>query len=156
MENLRLEEEKIIQDTRNFFKLKKQKNYTIIKDIRNIYRLEKEIKVIKDRIFTDIKNLFGHEEENYYKPLIINDFWSINYIEYESNSDRNKTLLVEEYLNKIRPYLKDIMNNLKKSGTWKTQLIIANNFISTIDNDEERVIHSKSDINIDNKIIWNQ
>ena len=143
MENLRLEEEKIIQDTRNFFKLKKQKNYTIIKDIRNIYRLEKEIKVIKDRIFTDIKNLFGHEEENYYKPLIINDFWSINYIEYESNSDRIKTLLVEEYLNKIRPYLKDIMNNLKKSGTWKTQLIIANNFISSIDNDEERVIHSK-------------
>ena len=143
MENLRLEEEKIIQDTRNFFKLKKQKKYTIIKDIRNIYRLEKEIKVIKDRIFTDIKNLFGHEEENYYKPLIINDFWSINYIEYESNSDRNKTLLVEEYLNKIRPYLKDIMNNLKKSGTWKTQLIIANNFISSIDNDEERVIHSK-------------
>ena len=41
MENLRLEEEKIIQDTRNFFKLKKQQNYTIIKDIRNIYRLEK-------------------------------------------------------------------------------------------------------------------
>ena len=156
MENLRLEEEKIIQDTRNFFKLKKQQNYTIIKDIRNIYRLEKEIKLIKDRVFTGIKNLFGHEEENYYKPLIINDFWSISYIEYESNSDRNKTLLVEEYLNKIRPYLKDIMNNLKKSGTWKTQLIIANNFISTIDNDEERVIHSKSDINIDNKIIWNQ
>ena len=43
---------------------------------------------------------------------------------------------VEEYLNKIRPYLKDI-NNLKKSGMWKIQLSIANNFISSIDNDEE-------------------
>ena len=32
---------------------------------------------------------------------------------YESNSERNKTLPVEEYLNKIRPYLKDIINNLK-------------------------------------------
>ena len=27
----------------------------------------------------------------------------------------NKTLSVEEYLNKIRPYLKDIINDLKKS-----------------------------------------
>ena len=28
---------------------------------------------------------------------------------------------------------------------WKIQLTIANNFISSIDNDEERVMHSKSD-----------
>ena len=37
------------------------------------------------------------------------------------------------------------MNNLKKSDTWKIQLAIANNFISSIDNDEEHVMHSKSD-----------
>ena len=36
-------------------------------------------------------------------------------------------------------------NNLKKSNTWKIQLTIANSFISSIDNDEERVMHSKSD-----------
>ena len=36
------------------------------------------------------------------------------------------------------------MNNLEKSDTWKIQLIIANNFISSI-YDEERVMHSKSD-----------
>ena len=48
-------------------------------------------------------------------------------IKYKSNSDRNKTLSVEEYIKKIRPYLKDI-NNLKKSDTWKIQLKIANNF----------------------------
>ena len=41
------------------------------------------------------------------------NFWSNNYIEYESNSAGNKTLSVEEYLNEIRPYLKDIINNLK-------------------------------------------
>ena len=34
------------------------------------------------------------------------------------------------------------MNNLKKSDTQKIQLAIANNFISSIDNDEERVMHS--------------
>ena len=53
-------------------------------------------------------------------------------------------LSAEEYLNKIRPYLKDIVNNLKESGRWKIQLIIANNFISSIYNDEEHVMHSKS------------
>ena len=31
---------------------------------------------------------------------------------------------VKEYLNKIRPYLKDIINNLKKYDTWKIQLTI--------------------------------
>ena len=81
--------------------------------------------------------------ENYYKPLRESNFWSNNYIEYESNGDRNKILSLEEYLNKIRPYLKDIINNLKKSDTWKIQLIIANNYISSLNNDEEHVIHSK-------------
>ena len=41
----------------------------------------------------------------------------------------------------MSPYLKDI---IKKSDTWKIQLIIANNFISSRDNDEKRVLHSKS------------
>ena len=36
-------------------------------------------------------------------------------IEYEIYSDRHKTLSVEEHLNKIRLYLKDIINNLTKS-----------------------------------------
>ena len=44
----------------------------------------------------------------------------------------------------IKPYLKDIINNLKKFNSWKTQLTIAYNFISSIDNDEDRVMDSKS------------
>ena len=54
-------------------------------------------------------------------------------------------LSVEEYLNKIRSYLKDIINNIKKSGTWKIQLTMAITYIPSIDNDEERIMHSKSD-----------
>ena len=137
MESLSLEEENIIKYIRNLFILKK--------DIRKL-RQEKETKAIKDRILRDIKNLFEYEkEENYHKPVRVSNFWIGNYIEYKSNGDRNKTLLVEEYLNKIRPYLKDIINNLKKSDTWKIQLIIANSFVSSLDNDGERVIHLKSD-----------
>ena len=52
---------------------------------------------------------------------------------------------LKDILNKIKPYLKDIINNLKKSDTWKIQLTITNNFISSIDNEEERLMHSKSD-----------
>ena len=65
MGNIRCEEENIlIKDVRNLFRLKKL-NYTVIKDIRNIFRLEKETKAIKDRILRDIKNLFGHKGEKY-------------------------------------------------------------------------------------------
>ena len=87
------------------------------------------MKVIKDRILRDVRNLFELEEENYYKSARVSNFWTNNYIEYESKGDRNKTLSVEKYLHKIRPYSKDIINNLKKSGTQRIQLIIAINFL---------------------------
>ena len=91
----------------------------MIKDIRNLFKREKETKAIKDRVLRDTKNLFEYEEEeNYYESVRVSNFWSNNCIEYDSNSDRNKIISVEKYLNKISPYLKDI-NNLKKSDTWK-------------------------------------
>ena len=52
---------------------------------------------------------------------------------------------LEQYLNKIRPYFRDIINYLKKSDTQKIQLTITVNFISSKDNDKERDMHSKSD-----------
>ena len=68
--------------------------------MRNIFRLKKENEAIKDRLTRDIRVLFD-QEEDYYKPVRVGDFWSENYIEYGSNEDRNKTLSTEEYLNKI-------------------------------------------------------
>ena len=55
---------------------------------------------------------------------------------------------VEEHLNEIKPYLKDIINDLKKSGTCRIQLTmtIIFDFISfKYDNDEENVMHLKND-----------
>ena len=75
----------------------------------------------------------------------VNNFWSNNYIKYESNADSNKTLSVKEYLNKIIPYSKHIINNLKKSDAWKNQLTIAYSFISSTDNVEGRVMYLKND-----------
>ena len=56
MENPRFEEEKIIKDIRNFFRLDKELNDTAIKDIKAFFRIKK-IKGIKDIIFRD-NNLF--------------------------------------------------------------------------------------------------
>ena len=47
-ESLNLEEENIIKDIRNLFRLKKELNYTVIEYIINLFRTEKETKAIKE------------------------------------------------------------------------------------------------------------
>ena len=44
-------------------------------------------------VLRNIKNVFEYEkeEENYCKPVRLNNFWSNNYIEHKSNSDKNNT-----------------------------------------------------------------
>ena len=123
MENPRSEEEEKIKNIRNLFRLKQEQNNTEIKDIRNLFRLKKEVKGITDIVLRNIKNLFEYEkkEQSYYKRVRVNNFWSNGYIEYKSNSDKNRILSVEEYLDKIRPCLKDIIT---ESETLKIQLPI--------------------------------
>ena len=126
--------------------MKKEIDGTAIKDIKNLFRLKKENKIIKDRILSDIRIFFElEEEENHYKPIRVSNFWSNNYVEYESKGDSNKTPSVEEYLSRIELFLKEIINNLKKSYTWKIQLTITVTFISAKDNDEVHIMRLKSD-----------
>ena len=56
------EDEKIFNDIKNLFRLKKWLNYTVIKDIRNPFRWGKETERIQDRILRNIKNLSEHEK----------------------------------------------------------------------------------------------
>ena len=61
---------------------------------------------------------------------------------------------MKNIFNKIRPKLKDLINKLKKFDTWIIQLTRAVKFMSSKDNDEERVMHLKShsiEIMINNK-----
>ena len=62
MESLSFEQENIIKDIRNLFRLKQELNYTAIgiKNITNLFRIEKETNTIKDyleilRIFLSMK-----------------------------------------------------------------------------------------------------
>ena len=95
-------------------------------------------------IIRDIRTLFEQEEEYYYKTVIISKVWN-DYIKYESNTDRNKNVSVKEYLNVVKLYLKDMITNLQITDTWKIQLTIAINIISSEDIDEQCVMHSKSE-----------
>ena len=46
----------------------------------------------------------------------IGNAFSSNYIEYNSNGEKHKSLSIKEYLNMIRPYLNGITNYYKTQG----------------------------------------
>ena len=85
------------------------------------FEKKKEIneRLIKHRTMKDIRRLFEQQEQDYYKPKRVNNFSNNNHIEYESNGDKNRNLSLDEYLNKIEPYLRNIIIDLPNSGTWK-------------------------------------
>ena len=68
-------------------------------------------------------------------------------MKYERFDGRNKSPSVKEYLDKIKPFLRDIIN-LQKFNTWKIHLAITINFMFSKNIYEEHVMHSKSDYRI--------
>ena len=73
-------------------------------------------------------------------------------MKYESIDDRNKSPSVKEYLDKIKPFLRDMIINLQKFNTWKIHLAITINFMFSKNIYEEHVMHSKSDYKI--YVLW--
>ena len=55
-----------------------------------------------------------------------------------------KKVSLKEYLDKIKPFSRDIIINLKKSDAWKIQLAIALKFIISKDVDGDHEVHSNS------------
>ena len=79
----------------------------------------------------------------------------------EKIKKKGKNLSIKKYLNMVRPYLSDIINDHKTQGKWrihsgnkiiehktqsewKIQLTMAINFISSKDSNETRTMHTKS------------
>ena len=73
-----------------------------------------------DKILRGTRTLF-EPEEDYYEPLRIGNAFNSNYIEHESNGDKDRKLTINEYLDKIRPYLNNMIKDLKIQGEWKIQ-----------------------------------
>ena len=83
----------------------------------------------KYRGIKDIEGLFDLSiDKDYYKQIITKGSLNNGYIQYESREDKDKTLSINEYLDIIRPYLEDIINDHKTQGEWRIQLTTAINF----------------------------
>ena len=163
---------------RNLYEIDNEKNLFVLK-IKEIKRnlLELEENPFKPRKYYDydeteckgIKNVKGlfhlPIDGDYYKPLITNGAFNNRYIQYESKGNKDKILTPSEYLDMIRPYLSDIINNHKTHGEWrihsgntitqhktqsewKIQLTMAIHFICFKGSDESRTMHAKSDVEI--------
>ena len=65
-------------------------------------------------------------------------------MEHESRGDKDNNLSLEQYLNIIRPYLRDMIDNHKTHSEWKIQLVMKITFVSSLDADEIRIMHTKS------------
>ena len=74
-----------------------------------------------DRIIRDIRILFKQEDDgDYFIPKIVSTFLNNNYIECKINGNRNRNLSLDESVNKIKPYFRDIIINLQISDGCKS------------------------------------
>ena len=55
-------------------------------------------------------------EKDHYEPKKAVSAFNSNNIKYESIEDKDKNLLIKEYIDIIRPYLSDIINNHQAQG----------------------------------------
>ena len=78
-----------------------------------------------------------------YKPILISTGFNNNYLEY--GSEGSNSLNFTEYLDLIKPYLEDLINEKKNKGEWKLQLTAKISFVSLKpDSDETRLMHTRS------------
>ena len=161
---------------KGFYDIKIQRNLSTpeIKEIeKNLIELEKSLYDFKKQHnyhdneykgIRGIKRLLNQFDKYYFKLIkTINSFISkSNYIEYKSKGDKDKKLSPNEYLNMIRPYLSDMINDHKtpmdlkvqsrnevidyetQLGEWKMPLTMRINFISSKDSEETCTMHTKS------------
>ena len=85
------------------------------------------------------------EKKDVYKPIKISGAFSDNYAECKSDSKKDKSVSIKNYLDKIREHLRKMINDKKKSGEWKIQLIMKINSISSKNYNDVRDMYSKSD-----------
>ena len=120
----------------NYCEFKNRVNKQLIKHFKKLRDTKKSMYLDDDddddddaeyKEITDLELLFDEIDENdYYKPILVESFYEDGYKEYESRGDMNKSLSIEEYLDKIIPYLKELIDNHKaienSSQEWEFPL----------------------------------
>ena len=84
-------------------------------------------------------------EKDYYEPKEIKGVFDDSYILYESRGNKDAKLVLWEYFDKIRLYLKDMIDDYKFKGEWKIQITMRIIFIFFTDKNGTQVMHTKSD-----------
>ena len=113
---------------------------TYLKKLNNDF---KKLQKYQDNITFGLDYLFN--EEDYYKPTEVKSAFDGSCILYESRGDKDAKLTLYEYFDKIKPYLKDMIDDYKSKGEWKIQITMRIIFISFIDKNETQVMHTKND-----------
>ena len=89
------------------------------------------------------------DDDDDYKPTLVRSYFDENYKYYESRVDKDKKLSTEQYLDMIKPYLSDLINENKaienNFNEWKIQINMHVNFVSSNDTGEIRTIFVWSD-----------
>ena len=57
--------------------------------------------------------MYSDIHEDYYRPMKVNNAFNDDYIEHESNRDKDKISSVKEDLDMISQYISDVINNHK-------------------------------------------
>ena len=80
-----------------------------------------------------------------YKRTKIYGTFDDSYVEYKSDSNKDKSISITRYLNNITEHLRKLINDKSKKGEWKIKLITKINFISSRNFIESRDMYSKFD-----------
>ena len=108
-------------------------------DLRKLQKYQDNATYGLDYLFNELN------EEDYYEPKEIRSAFDGSYTLYESRGDKDNMLAIYKYFDKIKPYLKDMIDDYKSKGEWKIQLVMRVIFVSFIDKNETQVMHTKSD-----------
>ena len=144
-----------IENKRNLSDEEKEKIYdNLVELVNKLNKKEKYRYHDRDDLdyhgIRDIENLFDADNnEDYYKPILVKSSFKENYKYYESRGDKDKKLSIEQYLDMIKPYLSDLINENKaienNFNKWKIQIKMHVNFVSSNDTGEICTIFVLSD-----------
>ena len=140
----------------NFLKQKEQngsltdKQKNVLKNIgrylKKLNNNRKKLQKYEDNITCGLDYLLNEvNEEDYYKPREVKSAFDGSYVLYESKRDKDKMPVIYEYFDKIKPYLKDMVDDYKSKGEWKIQSVMRMIFMPFIDKNETQVMYTKSD-----------
>ena len=144
-----------IENKKNLSDKEKEKIHdNLLELVNKLNKKEKSRYYDRDDLYyhgiRDIENLFDADNnEDYYKPILVESSFNESYKYYKSRGDKDKKLSIEQYPDMIKPYLSDLINENKaietSSNEWKIQIIMQINFASSNDTGKIRTVFVWSD-----------